>query len=100
LLLRLTFAAVAVYTAWLAVLFVAQERLIFPGAFRDAPPVDAPSFIRTERLRHPDGVETELWTMLPPGPPSPSLVYLHGTGRSIGHQVEAFETARGRLGAR
>ncbi len=84
---RIVRAALAVYAAWLTFLFGGQERLIFPGAFRDdAIDTAAPLPARHEWVAHPDGVRTELFTTLEPNPGSkkPLLVYLHGNGRPIG----------------
>jgi hypothetical protein len=75
------------YVLYCGALYAAQPLLFFPGAGAVAtlPP---PPGARTERLAHPDGVETDLWLRTPDpsahgAGPYPLVVVLHGNGDRI-----------------
>jgi uncharacterized protein len=86
----------AVYAAWCALLFLAQDWLVFPGTGLGAPAAAPPGGTEVEWLEHPDGAKTEVWLAMPEAAegPVPWVVYLHGNAELIDHQAEVIHRLR------
>lgn len=86
-------AAVAAYLGVCALLWLAQERLIFLGAEPDTPPTAPPGW-RVERfdLDTPDGVKLEGFLALPPAERPPVVLYFGGNAEEATHHLK--EAAR------
>lgn len=82
------------YVGWATLLFLAQRRMMFPGADLAAPSVAAdrlPAGVETVRLPFSDGA-IEAWFVPSPSPnPSPAVIFAHGNAELIG---DALHDAR------
>nr|WP_284701322.1 alpha/beta fold hydrolase [Rhodoplanes tepidamans] len=88
--LRLCLIGLAVYAVLVAVLYVAQRRLMYLPETRRTPPVAAglPQAEEIE-LSTADGERLVAWHV-PPRDGRPVLLYLHGNGGALRHRAERF----------
>jgi pimeloyl-ACP methyl ester carboxylesterase len=82
--------ASALYLAALAVLYLAQRRLLYFPNPREIPPADV-GLRQAERLhlRTDDGERLLAWR-IPPPPGAPMILYLHGNGGGIGLRANRY----------
>ena len=91
-LLRVLRIAGLAYGGWLALLFVGQRALIFPG--QRIPAGEAPSDVEQVWLQT-DAGKVEAWFLRGEGPgPRPLLVYAHGNGELIDYAPQMVEPYR------
>ena len=91
-LLALLLLPVVLYVGWLAVIYVAQDSLIFPGAARPRPTTPGPTEPGIEQLwiTSADGPRVEAWFKLgkgrSPRSPGPAVIYFHGNSDLIDYR--------------
>jgi fermentation-respiration switch protein FrsA (DUF1100 family) len=99
-LLDLLLLALAAYAAMVALLFLAQRLLMYPGAWEGGPgaaPGDPPPGFEAIRLVAEDGERLAAWWRAP-APGRAVLLYFHGNGGTLRHRRArvAALTAEGR----
>lgn len=100
-LVSLFVVALAAYAAMVALLFLAQRLVMYPGAWQGGPgaaPGDPPPGFEAVRLLAEDGERLAAWWRAPSAPGRAVLLYLHGNGGTLLHRRAriAALTAEGR----